>query len=58
LVPPTLGCPTGTLAIRDATAHNLRDVDVDVDIPLEVRAARAATEPRTKGGYQYEDNDM
>jgi hypothetical protein len=28
-----------------ATAHNLRDVDVD--IPLEVRAARVATEPRT-----------
>jgi len=38
--------PTGTLAIRGATAHNPRDVDVD--IPHEVRAARAATEPRTK----------
>jgi excinuclease UvrABC ATPase subunit len=40
--------PTGTLEIRGATAHNLRDVDVDVDIPLGVRAARAATEPRTR----------
>jgi excinuclease UvrABC ATPase subunit len=37
---------TGTLAIRGATAYNLRDVDVD--IPLEVRASRAATKPRTK----------
>ena len=28
--------PTGTLESRDATAHNLRDVDID--IPLEVLA--------------------
>jgi len=39
----TMRMPTGTLEIRVATAHNLRDVDID--IPLEVRAARAATEP-------------
>jgi excinuclease UvrABC ATPase subunit len=45
----TVRTPTGTLEICGATAHNLRDVDVDVDIPLDVRAARAATGPRTKG---------
>ena len=31
-----LRTPTGRLPIRGATAHNLRNVDVDVDIPLGV----------------------
>jgi hypothetical protein len=36
----TVWTPTGALEIRGATAHNLRDVDVDM------RTARASTEPR------------
>ena len=47
--------PTGTLEIRGATAPDLRDVELD--IPRELRAARAAS-PHEKKVDKYEDNDM
>jgi hypothetical protein len=50
--------PTGALEIRGATAHNLRDVDVDVDIGFEGELLAPPLNPDTKRSDKYENNDM
>jgi hypothetical protein len=46
--------PTGALEIRGSTAHNLRDVDVDIEGEL----LAPPLNPGTKRSNKYEDNDM
>jgi hypothetical protein len=46
LIKEAVRTPTCTLEIWVATAHNLREADID--IPLEVRAALAALHPTKK----------